>query len=148
MQSQVAKDECYWKSLYLESLSDDVIDRIIEWADAAPSPLSTVDVWPLGGAITDVGPAESAFAGREAPHLLGVEANWEDPEQDQANVEWARDCLEEMRQFSDGSVYLNFPGFYEDSDEMMETTFGDAYDRLTALKSEYDPTSLFSANFS
>ena len=136
----------YWKSLYLDSLSQDVIDRIIEWAEAAPSPLSTVDVWPLGGAIADVDSGESAFAGRDAPYILGVEANWEDPEQDEANVTWARECLDEMRQFSDGSVYLNFPGFFEDSDEMMETTFGDAYDRLVALQNEYDPTSLFSLN--
>ncbi|ADD07657.1 FAD-linked oxidoreductase (plasmid) [Natrialba magadii ATCC 43099] len=134
----------YWKSLYLASLSDDVIHRSLEWAEAAPSRLSTVDIWPLGGAIADVGHDESAFAGREAPYLLGVEANWEDPRQDGANVEWARDCLDDMRQFSDGSVYLNFPGFYEDSDEMLETTFGDAYDRLVALKNEYDPTNLFS----
>lgn len=57
---------------------------------------------------------------------------------------WTRECLDDMRQFSDGSVYLNFPGFYEDGDAMMETTFGDAYDRLVALKTEYDPTNLFS----
>ncbi|WP_290815367.1 FAD-binding oxidoreductase [Halovivax sp.] len=133
----------YWKSSYLESLSDDVLDRAIEWAEAAPSPLSTVDVWPMGGAIADVGLDESAFAGREAPYLLGVEANWEDPEQDEANIGWVRDCLDDMRQFSDGSVYLNFPGFYEGGEEMLETTFGDAYDRLVALKAEYDPTNLF-----
>ena len=129
----------YWKSLYLESLSDDAINRSIEWAEAAPSPLTTVDVWPLGGAVAGVGFDESAFAGREAPYLLAVEANWEDPEEDEANITWARDCLDDMEQYSDGSVYLNFPGFYEDSDEMLETTFGDAYDRLIALKHEYDP---------
>jgi hypothetical protein len=44
----------YWKPLYLDGLSETTIDRIAYWADAAPSPLSTVDVWQLGGAITDV----------------------------------------------------------------------------------------------
>ena len=135
----------YWKSSYLESLSDEVIDRSIEWAEAAPSPLSTVDIWPMGGAIRDVGLDESAFAGRGAPYLLGVEANWEGADADEANIGWVRDCLDDMRQFSDGSVYLNFPGFYEDSEEMLETTLGDAYDRLVALKTEYDPTNRFGA---
>jgi len=51
-----------------------------------------------------------------------------------------------MRQFSDGSVYLNFPGFFEEGDEMMRTTFGSAYERLVALKDEYDPTNVFSRN--
>ncbi len=133
----------YWKSLYLESLSDDVIDRLIEWGNVAPSTLSTVDVWTLGGAITDVGLDESAFPSREAPYLLAVEANWEDPEQDETNVAWARDCLEDMQQFSDGSVYLNFPGFYENRDEMLETTFDDAYERLVEVKTAYDPENRF-----
>lgn len=136
----------YWKSLYLDGLSDTAIDRIAYWAEAAPSPLSTVDVWQLGGAITDVGIGESAFAGRHAPFLLGVEANWENSEADEANVEWVRDCLDDMRQFSDGAVYLNFPGFHEEGDEMMRTTFGPAYERLVALKDEYDPGNLFQLN--
>ena len=136
----------YWKSLYLDDLSDTTIGRIAYWDQAAPSPLSTVDVWQLGGVITDVGIEESAFAGRHAPFLLGVEANWEDPETDEANVEWVRDCLDDMRQFSDGSVYLNFPGFHEEGNEIMRTTFGPAYNRLVALKDEYDPENLFRLN--
>lgn len=31
-------------------------------------------------------------------------------------------------------------------DEMMEATFGSAYDRLVALKAEYDPVTLFGGN--
>ncbi|WP_411966865.1 FAD-binding oxidoreductase [Haloferax sp. YSSS75] len=136
----------YWKSLYLDGISDEAIERIASWTDSAPSPLSTIDVWHLGGAITDVDVTESAFAGRHAPYLLGVEANWEDADTDEENVAWVRDCLDDMRQFSDGSVYLNFPGFLEEGDEMMRTTFGDAYERLVAVKDEYDPTNLFRVN--
>ena len=133
----------YWKSLYLESLSDDVIDRIFEWGDTAPSPRSTIDVWALGGAVADVGLDESAFIGRDAPYLLAVEACWEDPGEDEANVTWAREFLEEMQQYSDGTLYLNFPGFYEDSDQLMERSFGDAYARLSELKTRYDPENVF-----
>ncbi|ADB59914.1 FAD linked oxidase domain-containing protein [Haloterrigena turkmenica DSM 5511] len=50
-----------------------------------------------------------------------------------------------MRQFSDRSVYLNFPGFLEEGDEMMRTTFGPTYEWL-ALKDKYDPSNLFSRN--
>ncbi|WP_254521958.1 FAD-binding oxidoreductase [Natrinema caseinilyticum] len=136
----------YWKSLYLDGLTEPAIDRIRYWADTAPSPLATVDIWQLGGAIGDVGIDESSFAGRHAPFLLGVEANWHDPERDDANVEWVRDCLADMRQFSDGSVYLNFPGFLEDNDELVRTTFGSAYERLVAVKDEYDPENRFDVN--
>ena len=138
----------YWKSLYLDGLPDDAIERIERWADAAPSPLSTVDVWQLGGAMDDVPEGGSAFAGRGAPYLLGVEANWEedDPDVDAANVEWVRDCLDDMRAFSDGTVYLNFPGFLGEDRGMVRRTFGDDYERLVAVKNEYDPTNLFRLN--
>ncbi|WP_440766751.1 FAD-binding oxidoreductase [Natronorubrum sp. DTA7] len=136
----------YWKSQYLDGLPNAAIDRIDSWADVAPSPRSTVDIWQLGGAIDLVDTEDSAFAGRHAPFLLGVEANWERPEADDANLEWVRDCLDDMRQFSDGTVYLNFPGFFEEGDAMMETAFGPAYERLVALKDEYDPTNVFGRN--
>ncbi|ELZ81200.1 FAD/FMN-dependent dehydrogenase [Haloferax gibbonsii ATCC 33959] len=136
----------YWKSLYLDGLSDDVLERLDHWTAAAPSPLSTVDIWHLGGAIADVGADESSFAGRRAPYLLGVEGNWEDPDADEENVAWVRDCIDDMRRFSDGTVYLNFPGFLEGGDETMQTTFGPAYERLVDLKDEYDPANLFRLN--
>ncbi|WP_225335262.1 FAD-binding oxidoreductase [Halomicrobium urmianum] len=130
----------YWKSLFLADLSDGAIDRIVDWAEAAPSPLSTVDVWHLGGAIDRTDPAAGAFAGRGAPFLLGVEANWEAPATDDANVQWVRDCVADMCRFSDGTVYLNFPGFFE---EGASGAFGPSYERLAALRDEYDPTGLF-----
>ena len=133
----------YWNSLYLESLSDDVVDCIFEWGDTAPSPLSTIDVWALGGAVADVGLDESAFIGRDAPYLLAVEACWEDPGDDDENITWARGFLEEMQQYSDGSLYLNFPGFYEGGDQLMQRSFGDAYARLSELKTRYDPENVF-----
>ncbi|RDZ52192.1 FAD-linked oxidase [Haloferax sp. Atlit-6N] len=136
----------YWKSLYLDGLSDDVLERLDHWTAAAPSPLSTVDIWHLGGAIADVGADESSFAGRRAPYLLGVEGNWEDATADEENVAWVRDCIDDMRRFSDGTVYLNFPGFLEGGDETMQTTFGPAYERLVDLKDEYDPANLFRLN--
>ncbi|SIS04538.1 FAD-binding oxidoreductase [Natronorubrum thiooxidans] len=136
----------YWKSLYLDGLTESAIERICYWAETAPSPLSTVDVWELGGAVMDVDLEDSAFAGRHAPFLLGIEANWEDPANDDANIEWVRDCIADMRQFSDGSFYLNFPGFFEGGEAALQTTFGPAYERLIALKDEYDPAALFSLN--
>ena len=136
----------YWNSLFLDDLSDSAIERIGYWSDAAPSSLSTVDVWQLGGAIADVQVEATAYAGRHAPYLLGVEANWEDPEMDERNVEWVRDCLADMRQFSDGAVYLNFPGFHEDNDAVMHRTFGAAYERLADVKDRYDPENRFQLN--
>ena len=136
----------YWKSLYLNSLDDEAIACIVEHTSRRPSEIATVDVWHMGGAISRVGTKESAFGGREAPFLLGVEANWEDPEHDEANISWARVCVEDMRSFSGGGEYLNFPGFLEGGEDTLKATFGQNYERLVALKNEYDPTNLFRLN--
>jgi FAD/FMN-containing dehydrogenase len=136
----------YWKSLYLESLGDDVIDGVVTWSDRRPSLLSTVDVWHMGGAVSRFSAADAAVGNREAPYLLGVEANWEPSQDDDANVAWARACVEDMRTFSKGGQYLNFPGFHEREDETMRTTFGNQYERLVALKKKFDPSNLFRLN--
>jgi hypothetical protein len=54
----------YWKSLYLDDLVDEAIDRIVEHTQRRPSPLSTVDVWHMDGAISRVGAEESAILRR------------------------------------------------------------------------------------
>jgi FAD/FMN-containing dehydrogenase len=136
----------YWKSLNLTRLDDDVIERIVRHARRQPSPLSTVDIWYIGGAVTEVGPEQSAFYGRQAAFLLSPEANWEDPADDEANIAWLRDLIADMEEYSDGSRYLNFPGFQEEGDQMMETSFGPHYRRLAALKQKYDPGNLFRLN--
>lgn len=136
----------YWKSLNLNRLEDAAIERIVSHARRQPSPFSTVALWHIGGAVKHVGADESAFNGRQAAHLLSPEANWTDAADDEANLAWLRNLSADMEAFSDGSRYLNFPGFQEEGDEMMRRSFGNQYSRLAALKQKYDPTNFFSLN--
>jgi FAD/FMN-containing dehydrogenase len=136
----------YWKSVNVSRLDDEVIEHLVAHAEAAPSPHSTIDVWYQGGAMSRVEAGETAFGDRGAPYLLGVEGNWEEPHEDEANVAWARECVADMRQFSDGGMYLNFPGFLEGGQEMIRDAYGENYERLVALKNEFDPTNLFRMN--
>jgi FAD/FMN-containing dehydrogenase len=134
----------YWKSTYLSGLSDEVIARLVEHANAAPSKLSTIDLWACGGAMNRVAPGETAFGARQAPYLLAVEANWDDPGQIDANIGWARDVLQDLQRFG-GGRYLNFPGFYED-DTVLQEIYGENYQRLVELKRRYDPDNVFRLN--
>ena len=137
----------YWKSVNVDGLGDGVIEALMQHAESAPSDHSTIDVWFQGGAMGRVGPAESAFGDRSAPILLGIEANWEEePQEDEANIAWARDCYADMRRFSGGGVYLNFPGFLEEGQGLMRDAYGENYERLVALKNQYDPANLYRLN--
>lgn len=136
----------YWKSVNTRGLDADAIEALISHAEAAPSEHSTIDVWYQGGAMGRVGAGETAFGERSAPILLGIEGNWEHPESDEANIAWVRDTIADMRRFSDGGMYVNFPGFGEEGQQMMRDAYGDNYARLAAIKAKYDPTNLFRMN--
>jgi FAD/FMN-containing dehydrogenase len=135
----------YWKSLNLMRLDDAVIDRIVKYARQQASSHSTVDIWHIGGAVKRPNDA-SAFHGRHAAFLLSPEANWEHPEDDEANIGWLRSFIADMEEFSDGSRYLNFAGFQEEGDMLVRKAFGPQYERLVALKQKYDPNNLFRLN--
>ncbi|WP_135851979.1 FAD-binding oxidoreductase [Halorussus salinus] len=133
----------YWKSLYLDELSDEVITKILAHAEECPSKLTTIDLWQLGGAVADPdeGADATAFPNRDAPYLLNYEANWDDPRETTANVEWARESVAELRD-SDAvrGQYVNFPGMGEDA---ARVAYGDSYDRLAEVKATYDPENVF-----
>jgi hypothetical protein len=80
----------YWKSQYLRDLSDEAIDRLMQLNLECPSPHSTIDLWQLGGALSRVAPDATAFGDRSAPFLIGIESNWHESEEDEANIAWAR----------------------------------------------------------
>ncbi|WP_216320724.1 FAD-binding oxidoreductase [Deinococcus aestuarii] len=134
----------YWKSAYLRGLPDEALRCALDFAAASLSPLSTVDLWHLGGAIDRIAPDATAYPHRGAPYLLGVEANWEegDAASREANVTWARRCVEAFSPFSPGGTYLNFPGFEEDADGP-DAAHGDHLARLEAVRRRYDPGGLF-----
>lgn len=136
----------YWKSLYLRDLSDSVIETIQRYAQQCPSSLSTIDLWHLGGAISRMPDDATAISYRQAPFLLAIESNWDDPEASDTNIKWTRDFWHAMHQFSDGGIFFNFPGFLEEGETLLQASFGLNYPRLTALKQQYDPMNLFRLN--
>ncbi len=138
----------YWRSIYLPALDDEVIAALAGHAARRPSPISSLDIWGLGGAMARMPLSASAFAGRDAPFLLGIEANWDDPGQDDDNIAWAREVYRDMaRRFPAGGTYLNFPGFGEEGEALLRGSFGENFARLQEVKARYDPTNLFRSNF-
>jgi len=96
--------------------------------------------------MSRVGKEDTAFGDRSAAYLIGIESNWERPEDDAAGVEWGREAFRLLEPYSTAGEYVNFPGFYEDSEQMVRDTFGDNLGRLQAVKKRYDPTNLFRLN--
>ena len=138
---------CYWKSHYLNGLGDDVIDLILQGNAAPPSPNTLSSIWGFGGATARVGAADSAFGDRSMPYMLSIDSIWEAPADDDANVAWTRDFWQRMKPHSHhGRIYLNFPGFGEEGEELIRHSYGSNYERLAELKRKYDPRNVFRFN--
>jgi FAD/FMN-containing dehydrogenase len=132
----------YWKSSFADTLSDELIDGLVEAFERRPSHHSTIDIWLGGGAISRVTAEESAFGQRDFGWLVSPESNWEDAADDAANIAWGRDVVGLVG----GSMYLNFPGMLEAGDGDARASHGATYARLADLKRTWDPDNLFRFN--
>jgi FAD/FMN-containing dehydrogenase len=136
----------YWKSLYVDGLGDELLDLIVDRTAERPSPMGPVVIRQLGGALARVPADATAFGDRGAPFNVSVDSIWEDPADDDANVEWTRDLWDELHRYSSGQAYLNFPGRLEEGEQLLRASYGANYDRLVDVKTTYDPTNLFRVN--
>lgn len=136
----------YWKSIYLDRMDDEVIDAISKWAEERPGPRILMSTRPMGGAVSRVPADATAIGDRSAPFLLSIDSMWENPDESERNIAWTRACWADMKRFSNGAVYFNFPGFLEEGEELLRTSFGANYERLARIKAKYDPDNFFRLN--
>jgi FAD/FMN-containing dehydrogenase len=136
----------YWKSLFLDELTDEVIDEIVSRSQTRPNPTILLVLRHLGGAVGRVDPTATAYSNRGANYMLSIDAAWSDPAETERNIAWVREFWSAMRPYSNGGVYLNFPGFGEGDRELWRASHGANYERLMTVKERYDPTNLFRMN--
>lgn len=133
----------YWKSGYLETLSDDAIDTIIGFAKTVTSPISAIILEFYGGAVNRP-VAASAFPHRREQIDLVIISNWVNPEEDEKHIEWTRSFWNDMQSYSSKRVYVNALGI--EGEQRVREAYGENYDRLLALKKRYDPKNIFRMN--
>ena len=133
----------YWKSHYLPRVDARAIDIAIEHAGRIRSPHSAILMFQVGGALGEL-PAEHSPAGnRDAAYVLNIAGSWEKPEDDTANMAWARDCFEATRACSTGGTYVNFLTEEEGRDRIEAAYGARNLERLASLKKRIDPDDLF-----
>jgi FAD/FMN-containing dehydrogenase len=136
----------YWKSRAVAELTPEAIETIADFAGRRPSLNTDVIVWHHGGAMSKPDEGATAYGGRDTEFLVSGEASWFDPGQTDAALAWSREFWAAMGQHSTGGLYLNFPGFGEEKEELVKAGYGGNYQRLTELKAKYDPENLFRMN--
>ena len=135
----------YWRSELLTDLTDDAIDAFIACAASATSPASVMIMAPSGGAVADVPEDATALNGRSAAWFYHCYGIWTDPAEDEQHIGWVRASEQALRPWTMTGMALNFMSDIDDT--RVRHTFGAAkYERLVALKDEYDPGNLFRRN--
>ena len=134
----------YFRSCDVAELNDDVIDIMVEHGRRIESPITSVGLWQLGGAVARVGEDGTAFNGRAAGHTFNINGNSRSAEGFDEEREWARGLWTALEPYHT-SVYVNF--MMDEGQERVRQAYGPAkYQRLTALKRQYDSDNFFRLN--
>jgi FAD/FMN-containing dehydrogenase len=137
----------YWKSQYLDELSDEAIDTIAAKAQDRPAPLTLVNTFHMGGAIAGVGEEDTAFHTRKSPYMVSIDGMWTEAGDDEANVAWVRSAWSDVAEHGTGEVYLNFTGLADEAPQAgVDSAFGRNLARLAEVKAKYDPDNFFRIN--
>jgi FAD/FMN-containing dehydrogenase len=134
----------YWRGDFVNELSDEAIALHVRYGSELPTPLSTMHLYPIDGAAHQVGKNDTAFSYRGANWsavYVGIDP---DPANAERITEWTKEYWAALYPYSAGGAYVNF--LMEEGEERIRATYRDNFERLVAIKNEYDPTNLFRVN--
>jgi FAD/FMN-containing dehydrogenase len=132
------------RSVFVDDLTDDLHEFVLDRTAAAPGPMDGVGIWPMGGAVGDGEP--SAFAWAEKSHLVIVEAAWESHDAP-AHIAWARETERLLRERGGEGAYPGYVGVEAaEWEDWPRQAYGDGLDRLRRIKRAYDPENVFDHN--
>jgi FAD/FMN-containing dehydrogenase len=139
-------DRNYWKGHFVRELPDELIDDLVQRMGALGRPPGAILFESLRGAPNDVDPASAALGYRDAAFNLSVMASWVDSASDDDHMAWARETAAAIEPWSVSGGYAN----YMQADEPLErvrAAYGpESFDRLRALKAQYDPDNVLHRN--
>jgi FAD/FMN-containing dehydrogenase len=134
----------YWKSHDFIRLSDRALDTVIDFAGRLPTPECEIFLGQVGGQMARIAPTATAYPHRATQFVMNVHTRWTHPADDDACISWAREFFRASAPFATGSVYVNF--LTADESDRIRAAYGPNYDRLAAVKAEFDPENLFRMN--
>jgi Berberine and berberine like len=137
-------DQWYWRADFVRELPDAAIEQHVRFANEMRPGQSTMHMYPIDGAVHDVGSGDTAFSYRDvtwAQVIVGVDP---DPANAEAIKQWTIDYWDATHPYSAGGAYVNF--MMDEGQERVKATYRDNYDRLARAKAQYDPDNVFRVN--
>jgi len=134
----------YFKSCDLAELTDEVIDITMERSLQINSPMTSFPIWQMGGAVSRVGADETPFGGRKAAFTYNIGCCTETADGFDDERQWVRDFWSALEPWHQ-TVYVNF--LDNEGEDRIRAAYGpEKYERLKALKRQWDPDNFFRIN--
>lgn len=129
----------YIKSGMVSEITQGLIDAMLNAYTSDPR--LAMFTHTMGGAAKRVGELDTAFPHRNAETMIGVGGGWKDATDDESGIALSREWYSRLEPFM-GGYYSNI-----DFDGAKAAgNYGPAYQRLQAIKTQYDPGNLFRLN--
>jgi berberine-like enzyme len=131
---------------YIDELTDDVIEVVVEHLPKKTSPLSVLLFYRLDGVYSEVGDDDTAFSGGRSPRFaVFLIAVGPTPDLLVADGAWVRAFWEALRPHTTAGVYVN--AVEAGRGDRVRAAYGPAkYEQLARIKAKYDPANLFHCN--
>lgn len=134
----------YWKSAFFKEFGDEAVEVMTTAFQKAPSAMNNFILEEFHGAVTRVGPTETAYPHRQPGYNLIVISQWLDPTEDEANIAWARETFAALAPYMADANYVNYLG--HDEGDRVRAAYGPNWERLVQLKRRVDPDNFFRLN--
>ena len=134
----------YWRADFFNDLGSEVRKQHLKFGSNIPTSLSQMHLYPISGVAGRVGEADTPWAYRDAKYAgvyVGV-----DPDPDNADkiTKWCKAYYDALHPYSAGGAYSNF--MMDEGQERIKASYKHNYDRLSKIKTTFDPENLFRVN--
>lgn len=131
------------KSGYFKSADKKFVDNLIDNFEAHPDRSTRIHMGAMGGAISNLSNADTAFSHRDAKFDLLSFISWKSEQDSAEHLEYINAHFAEIEPFSTG-FYVN--DYFDQSQKQVNATFRDNFPRILKVKQQYDPSNLFRLN--
>jgi FAD/FMN-containing dehydrogenase len=139
-----AGDQWYWRGEFVREIPDAAIEQHVAFSDAMPTWKSTMHLYPIDGAPSKIGSADTAWAYRDAVWAQVIAGVDPDPANAELIRKWAVSYSDAVRPYTLGTGYVNFQ--MQEEGDRVRAMYGGNYDRLAQIKAAYDPDNTFAVN--
>jgi len=137
-------DQWYWRAEFFNEITDEAIAIHAKYGAAMPTWKSTMHMYPIDGAVHDVGNDDTAWGYREANFSAVFAGVDPDPSNAEVIKAWSVEYNDALKPYGSGGAYLNM--IMDEGPERVRASFKGNYDKLASVKAEYDPSNLFRVN--